>query len=136
MRPLVLVWLCCAVAWTQEIAGPRIRAHLKFLSSDLLEGRGVGVRGGDLAAEYLASQLERFGAKPAGERGTYYQTVPLVGVDPQPSAELSGSAQGKTLAFRWVEDFVGMTQQQKESAMLDAPAVFVGHGIAAPEYNW
>ena len=70
------------VAWAQDtgISGERIRAHVKFLSSDLLEGRGVAVRGGDLATEYIASQFAVAGAKPAGDGGTYFQKVPLVGV--------------------------------------------------------
>ena len=49
-----------------EISGDRIRAHVKFLSSDLLEGRGVGARGGELASEYIATQFALIGAKPAG----------------------------------------------------------------------
>ena len=67
------------VARSTEIAGERIRAHVKFLASDLLEGRGVGVRGGDLATEYLAAQFTLVGAKPAGDAGTYFQSLTLVG---------------------------------------------------------
>src|SRR5215469_18202350 len=62
----------------------KIRAHVKFLSSDLLEGRGTGQRGGDLAAEYIATQFELFGLKPAGDQGTYFQGVPMVGVKTLP----------------------------------------------------
>ncbi|MBS1829828.1 MAG: M20/M25/M40 family metallo-hydrolase [Acidobacteria bacterium] len=133
---LLLAALLLQSAYSQEILGPRIRAHVKFLASDLLEGRGVGVRGGDLAAEYLATQLELLGVKPAGENGSYYQRVPLVGVEPLPTASLSGAIQGKLLGFRWLDDFVGMTYQQKENARLEADAVFVGHGISAPEFGW
>jgi hypothetical protein len=50
----------------------KIRAHVRFLSSDLLEGRGPGKRGGQLAAEYIATQFALSGAKPAGENGTYF----------------------------------------------------------------
>src|SRR4051812_47971356 len=50
-----------------------IRTHVKFLSSDLLEGRGTGQRGGDIAAEYIATQLALYGLKPAGDNGTYMQ---------------------------------------------------------------
>ena len=57
-----------------EISGDRIRAHVKFLSSDLLEGRGVGARGGELASEYMATQFALLGAKPLGDDGTYFQT--------------------------------------------------------------
>ena len=119
------------------IAGQRIRAHVKFLSSDLLEGRGVGARGGDLAAEYIAAQFALAGAKPAGDNGTYFQNLTLIGVAPQPDTQLSAAvAGGKTIAFRWLDDFVGVTNQQKTDAGIDADAVFVGHGITAPEYDW
>jgi hypothetical protein len=111
-----------AVAWAQSggISGERIRAHVKFLSSDLLEGRGVAVRGGDLATEYIASQFAVSGAKPAGDGGTYFQKVPLVGVRTEKGAELSASAGGRTLDFRWSDDFVATTYQQKPETRFDA----------------
>ena len=58
----------------------KIRAHVKFLSSDLLEGRGTGQRGGDIAAEYIATEFALYGLKPAGDQGTYFHEVPMVGV--------------------------------------------------------
>src|SRR5580693_2133542 len=58
----------------------KIRAHVKFLSSDLLEGRGTGQRGGDIAAEYIATQFASYSLKPADDGGTYFQNVPMVGV--------------------------------------------------------
>src|SRR5579862_743446 len=72
-----------------DISGERIRAHVKFLSSDLLEGRGVGTRGEKLATDYIASQFAVIGAKPAGDQGTYFQHVPMIGVTTEPSASLS-----------------------------------------------
>ena len=53
---------------------------MRFLSHDLLEGRGTGQRGGDIAAEYIATQFALYGLKPAGDNGTYMQKVPMVGV--------------------------------------------------------
>ncbi len=58
----------------------RIRAHVKFLASDLLEGRGTGQRGGDIAAEYIATEFSLYGLKPAGDNGSYMQKVPMVGI--------------------------------------------------------
>lgn len=121
----------------QEISGDRIRAHTKFLSSDLMEGRGVGVRGDELATEYLAAAFAVADAQPAGDEGTFFQRVPLVGVETRPGAQLSAvSRQGKAVSFRWAEDFVGINHRQQAAARLQGEAVFVGHGIAAPEYRW
>jgi Zn-dependent M28 family amino/carboxypeptidase len=129
---LSLTLLCHA-----QVSGERIRAHVKFLSSDLLEGRGVGVRGGDLATEYIATQFALAGAKAAGDNGTYFQKVPLVGVQTLPDAKLSGVADnGKDASFRWLEDFVGVDRRQKPEENFDAEAIFVGHGIVAPEFQW
>src|SRR3974377_2184618 len=58
----------------------RIRAHVKYLASDLLEGRGTGQRGGDIAAEYIATEFSLYGLKPAGDDGGYLQKVPMVGI--------------------------------------------------------
>lgn len=136
MKQIIFALLMPMSLFAQDIAGPRLRAHVKFLSSDFLEGRGPGLRGGELAADYLASQLAVIGAKPAGENGGYFQKVPLVGVNPSPSSTLTAEANGKKIAFKWRDDFVGMTQQQRDGASLNADAVFVGHGIVAPEYDW
>ncbi len=126
-----------AAAQMTEISGQRIRVHVKFLASDLLEGRGVGARGGDIATEYIAAQLALVGAKPAGDNGTYFQNLTLIGVAPQPETQLSATIMdGKTLSYRWLDDFVGVTNQQMAQTSFDADAVFVGHGIVAPEYQW
>src|SRR5580693_6484977 len=102
----LIAW--AAAAQMNEIAGQRIRAHVKFLSSDLLEGRGVGARGGDLATDYIATQFALLGAKPAGDNGTYFQNFTLVGVEPQPETQLSATmSDGKTIAYKWLDDFVG-----------------------------
>ena len=75
-----------AIAAFQKIDAERIRAHVRFLSHDLLEGRGTGQRGGDIAAEYIATQFALDGLKPAGNNGTYMQKVPMVGITTAPEA--------------------------------------------------
>src|SRR5487761_2199908 len=132
MKKLWLVLAVAAFAQPADISGERIRAHVKFLASDLLEGRGVGARGGDIATEYIAAQFALAGAKPAGDAGTYFQNLTLVGVEPRASSTLKiGDAQ-----LKWLDDFVGVTLQQKTDAAFDGEAGFVGHGIVAPEYQW
>ena len=138
-RVLFLVAMAASLpAQMTEVSGNRIRAHVKFLSGDLLEGRGVGARGGEIASEYIATQFALIGAKPLGDNGTYFQKVSLLGVEPQPSSQLSMvSNDGKTTEpFQWLDEFVGVTLEQRSDAMFDAPAVFVGHGIVAPEFQW
>jgi Zn-dependent M28 family amino/carboxypeptidase len=125
------------LAQMTEISGERMRAHVKFLSSDLLEGRGVGQRGGDLATDYIATQFALIGAKPAGDNGTYFQAFTLVGAAPQPDSQLTfDTDNGTTTSLKWLDEFVGVTYSQTTDAQFDAPAVFVGHGIVAPEYQW
>jgi Zn-dependent M28 family amino/carboxypeptidase len=137
MKSAFLLFALLYSCHAQSISGERIRAHVKFLSSDLLEGRGVGVRGGDLATEYIATQFALAGAKPAGDNGTYFQKVPLVGVQTAPDATLSAVATGgKDASFRWLEDFVGVDRRQQSAENFDAEAIFVGHGIVAPEFQW
>ena len=114
----------------------KIRAHVKFLASDLLEGRGTGQRGGDLAAEYIATQFALYGSKPAGDKGTYFQEVPMVGVKTSDETSLNLASGSETIKLRNLEDFVTSNESQTETAYIDAPIVFVGYGINAPEYNW
>src|SRR5512135_1416677 len=123
---LALLVAAAAAPQTSDVYGDRIRAHVKFLASDLLEGRGVGTRGGDLATEYLATQFELIGAKPAGAGGSYFQNVPLVGIEPQSDCRLSATGKTGTVSFRWLDDFVGTDETQKASDEIDADAIFVG----------
>ena len=126
-----------ACAQIQEISADRIRVQTKFLASDLLEGRGVGTRGGDLATEYIAAQLALAGAKPAAANGSFFQTVPLVGVETKgKETRLSAYGKGKEIDFRWGDEFVGGTHRQQAQSDFEAEAIFVGHGISAPEFNW
>jgi TonB family protein len=115
----------------------RIREHVKNLSSDEMEGRGTGQRGGDLAADYIAKQFASYGLKPAGDNGTFFQNVPMVGVGTLPETTFSFSeAGGKSFEAKNLTDFVTNNESQTETADIDAPIVFVGFGIKAPEYGW
>src|SRR5689334_25281051 len=130
MRGLIVFLLACAAAAQDtSISAQRIREHTRFLSNDLLEGRGVGVRGGDLATEYIATQLALAGAKPAGENGTYFQKVSLVGVGTEASATLSASGSGKKVEFKWADDFIGVTGMQRPDVRLEVVAILDGHGF-------
>jgi len=115
----------------------KIRAHVKFLSSDLLEGRGTGQRGGDIAAEYIGTQFALYGLKPAGDDGTFFQNVPMVSVHTLPATTFKlVPKSSEALTLKNLDDFVVNNESQTETAEIDAPIVFVGFGITAPEYNW
>src|SRR6202167_709595 len=121
----------------QGIDAERIRAHVRLLADDLLEGRGTGTRGGDIAANYIAAQFALYGLKPAGDNGTFLQRVDFVGVHTLPGTTASlAPAHGAAMDLKLAEDFVVGNQTPTESADVDAPIVFVGYGIDAPEYKW
>jgi hypothetical protein len=112
-----------------------MKAHMTFLSSDLLEGRDAGSRGFDIAAEYVASQFRQLGLTPAGDSGTYFQRVPLWASRPagQGSVVLKGRNGDVPLVFG--EDyFPGRTPVAGETRVT-AGLVFVGFGVVAPEHG-
>jgi hypothetical protein len=133
---IIILGVCPLIAQDGGISTERLREQTRFISSDLFEGRGVGTRGGELAVEYIASQMALAGVKPAGDDGTWFQKVPLVGVETRPDATLSAAGASKTVDFRWLDDFVGVSQKQVPDTHIDAGLVFVGHGISAPEFKW
>jgi len=116
----------------------KIRAHVRFLAHDLLEGRGPGTRGGQLAAEYIATQFALAGAQPAGDNGTYFQNVPFLAVhtDVDKTSFTFVPASGAPIELKYGEDYLTKNQTGAATADLDAPIVFVGYGINAPEYQW
>src|SRR6195256_4400088 len=106
-----------AFAALETINPERIRWHVRFLSHDLLEGRGTGQRGGDIAAEYIATQFALYGLKPMGDKGTYLQKVPMVGITPDAATTFTFvSASGTSTDLKPLDEFVGYDQTQvKES---------------------
>ncbi|MEO6086754.1 MAG: hypothetical protein ABIQ18_26930, partial [Umezawaea sp.] len=124
-----------AGAQAPAVSAREIDAHLRFLSSDLLEGRAPATRGGRLAAEYIASQLRAYGVAP-GAGASYFQKVPIdvVGADPQ---TLHAAASGRaTATLRYPDDVVVWAGSAAERASVHAEVVFVGYGSAAPEFGW
>jgi len=121
----------------ETINPERIRWHVRYLSHDLLEGRGTGQRGGDIAAEYMATQFAEYGLRPAGDHGTYMQKVPLVGITTLPETQfVLVPRQGETMNLKPLDDYVAYDQTQQAQSDVDAEIVYVGYGIEAPEYNW
>jgi Zn-dependent M28 family amino/carboxypeptidase len=140
-RTLIPALAAALLAGPAAAQGPRITpheidGHLRFLSSDLLEGRAPATRGGRLAAEYIASQLRESGVEPGVQGGSYFQRVPIdiVGADP---ATIRVSASGRaTASLRYPEDVVVWAGSAAERSAVNAEIVFVGYGAKAPEYRW
>jgi len=122
---------------TPSLDSEKIRAHVRYLASDDLEGRGMNQKGGDAAAQYIADQFQSYGLKPAGDNGTYFQQVPMVAVQTQPDTSFTlVPSSGAPLPLKALDDYVTTNERQTSSADFDAPIVFVGYGITAPEYHW
>src|SRR5882757_6094444 len=126
-----------AFAAMETINPEHIRWHVRYLSHDLLEGRGTGQRGGDIAAEYIATQFAEYGLKPAGDNGSYLQKVPLVGITTQPETQFTlAPKQGGAMHLKLLDEYVAFDQTQQAQSDVDAEIVYVGYGIDAPEYHW
>jgi Zn-dependent M28 family amino/carboxypeptidase len=127
-----------ARAAAASIDPEKIRTHVRFLSLDLLEGRGPGTRGAELAAEYIATQLALDGLEPAGDNGSYFQKVPLLAVHTvEDKTKLAFvPAGGPPIDLAYGTEIVSKDETGQSTAEIDAPIVFVGYGIHAPEYNW
>jgi Zn-dependent M28 family amino/carboxypeptidase len=121
---------------TRAVAALRADAvwgPLRFLSDDLLEGRGTGARGGEIAAQYIAAQFMALGLEPAGDGGTYLRNVPIVVLNPTATLD-AGAASARPLRFR--DDFVAWSERADSNVTGSGEIVFVGFGISAPEWSW
>jgi Zn-dependent M28 family amino/carboxypeptidase len=121
-----------------SIDAEKIRATVKYLSDDALEGRGTGQKGGDKAADWIAAQFKSYGLLPAGDNGTYFQSVNFYGVttDSKQTQFAFVPKSGNEIALKFADDYVATDQTHFEKSEINAPIVYVGYGIKAPEYNW
>ncbi len=129
------------------VSPDRIRETDRFISSDIFEGRYPGLRGGQLAAEYIADQFAQAGLNPAGDDGGYLQEVNFVGMkaDPAntsftftyaPGTTSQNPAAPRVLSLQFGNDYTVSNQTLTPLATFNAPVVFVGYGITAPEFGW
>lgn len=118
-----------------SITRAEIAAHIRFLSHDLLEGRGIGTRGGALAEEYMETMFRLFGLEPAWDGG-YMQEVRLRRVSADRNAKLTFSRNGTSLDFAFGGDFVALAPVPTDSDTFSAELVYVGRGIVAEAWNW
>ncbi len=117
------------------LSAARIRADVEFLAHDLLEGREAGTRGYDLAALYVASQLEAAGFEPAGDEGSYLQQVPLI-ESTLTASSLRVSPKGQPpVAISIPDEGLVAASHSRAQVDLTAPIVFAGYGVTAPGLN-
>ncbi len=136
MSSLLCVFSICAFAqtkgkYTNLFNEEKLKSTVKFLSDDGFEGRAPGSRGGELAAKYIANQLELISVKP-GNNGSYFQPVSLVAVKADPKTTLNVG----DVSYKFADDFVAFTGAQTDRVSLDSELVYVGYGIDAPEQKW
>jgi hypothetical protein len=115
-------------AWmsrAETILPTDLRAHLEFIASDALEGRDTPSRGLDIAGMYIVSHLKRWGLKPGGENGTYYQRL-TIRTD-RVRTEASWVRLGEQ-EFRYGDGFVA----RAVPLSLNAQPVYVGYGWSNP----
>src|SRR6516165_12386328 len=109
-----------------------LEAPIRFLSSDLLEGRGPGTRGDELARLYLQTRLEGMGYQPAFGNGAWQQPFDIVGLKGQFPKSWSFQGRSEHVDLVWREDYIAVSGLQSESVSVDdAELVFVGYGIQA-----
>ncbi len=114
----------------------QIKKHTEILSSDKFEGRGTGTTGGNLAAEYIASEFEKYGLKPIGQNNSFYQYIPMHGSFPLESSELKIFSGKSEVSLRLNEDYFLYKSGQQTFTPVPLPMVFVGYGIVAPEFDY
>jgi len=129
-----------------SIDGQKIRAHVRFLSDDLLEGRGPGLRGSELAAKYIATEFALYGLKPGGDDGTYLQQINFVGMNAIPAKTTFSLVPKKpeggmsidlySFDLKYGDDYTVSNRTLTPVVDIDAPIVFVGYGVDAPEFQW
>jgi len=121
----------------RQIRPEAVRGHVRYLASDLLEGRGPASRGDRLAEEYIAAQMEALGLQPAAPGGGWFQPFDIIGITSQAPPAARFGRGGQSLDLRYRDDYVAFSGVQgPEASTRNGEIVFVGYGIVAPEYQW
>ena len=147
MRPrrlltsVVLITLLTAVAGAQQasttrgvaaINEPDLKTWLTYLSSDEMQGRATYTEGLGLAAGYIAAHLQQWGVKPAGDNGTYLQTVRVLGIRANSKASITVDVNGQTRTFKDGEGVTFPRQMGGKQTIDGSEIAFVGYGLEVP----
>jgi peptidase M28-like protein len=114
-----------------------IRAHMAFLADDLLEGRETGTRGFQLAANYIRSQFEEMGLKPAGVEGAYFQNIRFRKIElMRDQSSLTFKRNGSSRVLVLDKDYVTYGDPVSPDTTAEGQVVFVGYGVSAPQFKY
>lgn len=118
------------------ISADSLQKHVEYLGSDALQGRATGSGGEKMAAEYIAACLERWGLKPAGDRQTYFQAMPMHGSVALEESQLRLFSRGRVSDFVLGEEYLLYRAGAQTFIPNPVPLVFAGYGIIAPEFDY
>ncbi|MGH7492702.1 MAG: M28 family peptidase [bacterium] len=118
------------------ISPESLRTHVEFLGHDSLEGRGTGMRGGELAAQYLTAQCAKLGLQPRGDDGSFTQAIALHGSRPSPQSRLQVVTKNGEITLALNKDYLLYNSGAETFVPKPVPLVFVGYGITAPEFDY
>jgi Zn-dependent M28 family amino/carboxypeptidase len=124
-------------AVSQQVSTQRMSEITRLLASDEFEGRSMGTAGEQRTVAYLIEQFKAAGLEPGGESGGWTQTVPMIRTKLQAPMSVSVKQGGQTIPLRFPADIYLSTVRPVEQARIaNAPMVFVGYGVTAPERGW
>jgi hypothetical protein len=124
------------IADMQAVSADSLHKHLTILGSDSLQGRGTGSLGGEMAAQYIAHQLEEMRLMPAGDHSSYFQSIPMHGSFPLEESRLDLYTNKGNRTFELGSDYLLFQSGAQTFIPSPVPVVFVGYGIIAPEYDY
>lgn len=119
-----------------SISGKSIYKHLQILADDSLQGRGTGSLGGEIAANYIAKQFEKYNLEKIVSENSYFQNIPMHGSLPLPTSELTLFSDRDTTSLKFGTDYFLYRSGQQTFIPVPLQLVFVGYGIVAPEFDY
>jgi len=136
--PAVALLACkAAVADTPHVDMKRMSEITRVLASDEFQGRAPGTPGEAKTIPYLIEQFKAAGLEPGGENGGWTQTVPMIRTQLKAPMTLSVEQAGQTIALKDPADlYLGTVRPVDRVKIANAPMVFVGYGVTAPERGW
>ncbi|MCK7524382.1 MAG: hypothetical protein MZV64_45505 [Ignavibacteriales bacterium] len=145
-KTLIVVYFISGFYYSQEkesfysafesISANNIQYHLEILANDSLEGRAVGTRGAEIAADYISKFFSSLNLDKISKDNSYFQNIPMHGSIPLNSSELILILDKDSMHLNFADDYFLYRSGQQTFMPAFLPIVFVGYGIVAPEYDY